>query len=39
MEAKSVLNYESPWLYAVDIAPEGFLCGSNEYVDTNEGEW
>ena len=39
MENIMNLNYESPYVVIVDIIPEGVLCGSNEFVDTNEGVW
>jgi hypothetical protein len=31
--------YVSPDVQILDIFPEGVLCGSNEIVDENFGEW
>lgn len=32
-------DYESPVLSVIEIYPEEVLCGSNEFVGENEGEW
>jgi hypothetical protein len=32
-------NYQSPLVEIFEILQEGVLCGSNEQVGENEGEW
>lgn len=32
-------NYLSPLVEIFEVMPEGVLCGSNEQVGENEGEW
>ena len=32
-------KYISPEVEVLDVYEEGVLCGSNEYVGENEGEW
>lgn len=32
-------KYISPEVEVLDVYAEGVLCGSNEYVGENEGEW
>ena len=31
--------YMTPVVEIIEIMPEGVLCGSNELVGENEGEW
>ena len=31
--------YSTPEMEIIDIMPEGVLCGSNENVGENDGEW
>jgi len=35
----AIEDYMSPEVSVIDILPEGVLCGSNEMLDQNEGEW
>lgn len=35
----AIEDYISPEVSVIDILPEGVLCGSNEMLDQNEGEW
>lgn len=32
-------KYITPQIEILHILPEGIICGSNEIVDENEGEW
>ncbi len=32
-------KYISPAIEILHILPEGIICGSNEIIDENEGEW
>ena len=32
-------QYQTPEIVILEINAEGVLCGSNEFVDENEGEW
>lgn len=34
-----VIEYVSPALSVLEIYPEGLICGSNELLEENEGEW
>lgn len=34
-----VIEYVSPALAVLEIYPEGLICGSNELLEENEGEW
>lgn len=38
---KNIKNnvYESPVTEVIDLCFEGVLCGSNEHVGENDGEW
>lgn len=31
--------YVAPEIEILEVVPEGLLCGSNETVDENDGEW
>ena len=35
----NTIFYISPTTKTLEIAPEEILCGSNEFVDENVGEW
>lgn len=32
-------QYQTPEIEILEINAEGVLCGSNEFLDENEGEW
>ena len=34
-----VIEYVSPALSVLEIYLEGLICGSNELLEENEGEW
>ena len=39
MENTKINVYESPVTEVIELCFEGVLCGSNEHVGENDGEW
>ena len=40
MNAIMLMNhYEAPLIVLIELCPEGVICGSNELLEENEGEW